>query len=48
MHALTGSLVSHGVRVNTIDPALTKGGAAAMNDEDSQWQFAKRSRRVAL
>ena len=48
MHALTGPLAPHGVTVNTIDPALTKGGATVMNDEDSQRQFAKHSRRVAL
>ena len=47
MHALTGPLASHGVTVNTMDPALTKGGATVTNDEESQPQFANDSRRAA-
>jgi hypothetical protein len=47
MHALTGPLASQGMPVNTIEPALTKGGATVTNDDDSQRQGAKHSRRAA-
>jgi 3-oxoacyl-[acyl-carrier protein] reductase len=47
MHALAGPLVPHGVLVNTIAPALPKGGATVTGSEDSQRQFAKYTRRAA-
>jgi len=47
MHVLTGPLVPHGVTVNAIAPALTKGGATVTGGEDAQRQFAKYTRRAA-
>ena len=41
MHVLAGPLVLHGVTVNAIAPALTKGGATVTGGEDAQRQFAK-------
>ena len=47
MHTLAGPLVPHGVTVNAIAPALTKGGAPVMGGEDAQWQFAKYTHRAS-
>ena len=47
MHVLVGPLVPHGVTVNAIAPAPTKGGATVTGGEDAQRQFAKYTRRAA-